>query len=123
MTWLPAKTVAGVAVLVRTRSASVTTSVSSVAVLGVVGSGVGDEAVAVLVNGPAGTLAPTVTVMTMVPVSPTARSPSEQDTVPADSLHVPALVVADTKVVPAGSGSETVTLEATEGPWLVASSV
>ena len=122
MTWSPATTVAGVAVFVRTRSASVTTSVTSVAVLlELVGSGVGDEAVAVLVNGPAGTLAPTVTVTRMVTVCPGARSPSEQDTVLADSLQ--ALGVTDTKVVPAGSGSETVTLEATEGPLLVASSV
>ena len=42
---------------------------------------------------------------------------------PADSPQVPAVVVVDTKVVPAGSGSETVTLDATEGPWLVALSV
>ena len=107
VTFSPACTVAGLAVLVTARSAKATTSVVSVAVLlELVGSGVGDEAVAVLVNGPGETLAPTVTVTTMVTVAPTARSPSVQETVAEEWLQVPALVVAETKLVPPATGQK-----------------
>ena len=106
----PACTVAGVAVLVRTRSASVTTSVTSSAVLlEDSGSGVVVATVAVFLMWlNSGAPAPTATVMTMVTLcsAPTRTLPSEQDTVREDSLHVRALVVTDTKVVRAGSGSD-----------------
>ena len=61
--------------------------------------------------------------MTMVTVAPTARSPSEQETVPEEWLQVPALVVAETKLVPAGNGSATVTSLAASGPPLETLSV
>ena len=124
VTFSPACTVAGEAVLVTARSALATTSVVSVAVLlEVLGSGVGDAAVAVFVSSLVVTLASTVTTITMVTVSPTARSPSQQDTVPEELLQVPALVVAETKLVPAGNGSAAVTSVAASGPPLETLSV
>ncbi len=49
-------------------------------------------------------------------VPATARSPTAQETVPADCVQP---LVALTNVAFAGSGSLSVTLRATDGPWLM----
>lgn len=59
-----------------------------------------------------------VTMTVAVTVAPLAKVPMVQVTVPAASVHVPALALALTKVVFAGSAEVATTLAAAEGPLL-----
>ncbi len=81
------------------------------------GSGVGDDAVATLVNVPEAADGGTASVSTALKLSPGARSPTSHT---GTSLHVAARVGSiDTSVVPGGSVSVSVTPRATDGPSLV----
>ena len=82
------------------------------------GSGVDDVAVAVLTRVPA--LAVTLTTIVTVSLAPRAMVPRLAVTVPptpgAGPVHVPTVVVHETKVLPAGRGSSTMTASAASGP-------
>ena len=99
------------------RLAEVLTVVVAVEVLGVVGSAVAEEAVAVL-DRLAVWDGLTVTTIVMSGALVTARLARVQVTVVVP-VQVQPVPLADTKVVPAGSGSETETELATDGPALL----
>lgn len=83
-------------------------------------SGVDVSTVAVLVSAPAGSV--TVTVIVIVAPPPAGTVPRIAVTVPpepgAGPLQLPWLVTQETKVVPGGRGSVTVTARASAGPAL-----
>ena len=125
---LPACTVPGLAVFVMDRSASAPTGTTTVDVLlRGFGSYVAELIVPVLLTESPAKSRSSLTVSVMVAVAPEAMSPSEHVSVAvaggADSMQVPAVVFADTKVVPAGRVSDTVAPAAVDGPLFAASKV
>ena len=101
-------------------SADGATSVEDVALLSV--ASVGDETVAVLSSGEAVSVWSTATTRWICAGVPGARSPIAQVTRPAASeqsvVVEPTVTCADWYVVPAGIGSVTTTVRATDGPAL-----
>jgi hypothetical protein len=117
----PAETGSGESDFVMARSATPVTVVPWVEELfAEEGSDVELDTVAVFDREPS-----TEVVATIVTVAePDAdRPPRLQVTVPVASAHEPCVGFAETKVSPAGSGSETVTPEALDGPALETASV
>src|SRR5436190_13896252 len=113
----PAVTGSGESVLVKATSADATTwfTAEPDSAPGL-GSGVADTDEAVLViRVPAATPEPTCTTRVMVAGTPAATTPSEHVTV-AVPAQDPIDGVAETNVVPAGSGSLTLTFWASDGP-------
>ena len=116
---VPAVTGSGLSLFVIDKSADVVTAVGAVAVLFAgTGSVVVLETVAVLLKPAVCAALTCTTKVSVVSAEPAAIVPRFQVTVPLLSVPPP---VADTKLVPAGNGSETVTPIASPGPavWTV----
>ena len=101
--------------------AAVIVTVASSLLLARFESGVGDETVAVFVLVFFASAGGTPETSVIVTLWPLARSPSEHVTIVPARPH--AAGVTETNVMPAGSGSETCTALAVDGPLFVTTSV